>query len=451
MPTYEPAAMHRLICEKLDNVIEGRTKRLMIFTPPRHGKSELVSKRTEAYLLGRFPTKQVISASYGAELAVDFGREVRNIVSSRPFKALFPEVSLATDSSAKNRWHTNQGGSYVAVGVNGAITGRGADLLNIDDPVKDRAEAESPVIRKSTWDWYRSTAYTRLMKGGAVVLTMTRWHEDDLAGRLLAAEKSGGDRWEVLNLPAFNHKMQALWPERYDEDALNQIRAAIGDREFGSLFMQDPKPDGAAFFDVTNVLLSQRQPVAVLDLCDTVFATIDTAVKTGSGHDGTAVCYWAVTKLSPYKLVLLDWDIVQIEGSLLESWLPTVYQNLEHLARQHRALYGSLGTYIEDKASGTILLQQAARRGWQATAIASKLTAVGKDERAISVSGYVHRGLVKFGSDAYNKVSVYKGQSANHALTQIFGFRLGVKDQADDLLDCFTYGIAIALGNEEGY
>jgi hypothetical protein len=449
-PDYQVAHMHRLICDKLEAVERGEIKRLMIFTPPRHGKSELVSKRFPAWYLMRNPDRQIISASYGSDLAGDFARDVRNIVASPEYALLSPGVSLATDSGAKERWHTNQGGSYVSAGVGSAITGRGAHILNIDDPVKGRAEAESEVVRESVYNWYTSTAYTRLMPGGAVILTMTRWHEDDLAGRLLLQMQNGGDQWDILTLPAFDEHQNALWPERYSAQDLNNIRAAIGPRDFESLYMQNPKPDGATFFDVRNVL-TDGLPVEHPPYCDGVFAVIDTAVKTGSKNDGTAVTYWLLRKTDPTPLILLDWDILQIEGASLEVWLPTVFQNLEALSRKHSAVYGTLGAYIEDKASGTILLQQSLRRGWQAHAIDSKLTAMGKDERAISVSGYVYRGMVKMSKSSYEKVTVYKGQSANHLLKQVFGFRLGVKDQQDDLLDTFCYSIAIALGNNEGF
>lgn len=220
----------------------------MIFTPPRHGKSELVSRRWPARYLGKFPDRQFISCSYGKDLAADFGRDVRNIIQSQEYKRLFPDVTLAADSSAKDKWHTNKGGVYLSSGVGGGITGRGADILSIDDPVKDRAEAESLVIRDGVWNWYTSTAYTRLMKGGAVVVTMTRWHEDDLAGRLLAAEETGGDKWTKISLPAFNADGSALWPERYPVETLRQIEHAIGPRDWGALYEQDPRPlEGGLF------------------------------------------------------------------------------------------------------------------------------------------------------------------------------------------------------------
>jgi hypothetical protein len=212
---------------------------------------------------------------------------------------------------------------------------------------------------------------------------------------------------------------------------------------------------GVAFFNRDSLLVND-QPVPYPTLCDSVFATIDTAVKTGSDNDGTGVIYWALNTVVPgqYKLMVLDWDIVKIEGSLLHAWLPNVYRRLEDLARQCRARGGSLGAWIEDKVSGTILLQQARRNQWPAHAIDSKLTAVGKDERAMSVSGYVYQGLVKVTQHAYDKVTTYNESTRNHFLAQVMGFRLGDKEaykRADDLLDCFTYGVAIALGDKKGY
>jgi predicted phage terminase large subunit-like protein len=171
-PRYAVAPMHQLICEKLERVERGECKRLMIFTPPRHGKSELVSRRWPARYIGKFPTAQFISASYGDDLATDFGRDVRNIVASEEYRRLYPGTVLSHDSAAKGKWHTTAGGIYISTSVGKGVTGRGADVLNIDDPIKDRIEAESETVRKNIWDWYTSTAYTRLMPGGAIVLTM---------------------------------------------------------------------------------------------------------------------------------------------------------------------------------------------------------------------------------------------------------------------------------------
>jgi len=211
---------------------------------------------------------------------------------------------------------------------------------------------------------------------------------------------------------------------------------------------------GEAFFALDKLLIDGK-PAPKPRYCDTVFAVLDTAVKTGTANDGTAVTYCAVIRhVLPYELIILDWDIVQIEGAMLETWLPSVFKRLEELSAEYGARRGSMGAFIEDAASGTILLQQSARHGWPARAIDSELTAAGKDGRGISVSGYVYRGLVKFSEHAYNKTKAYKGVTRNHLVSQVVEFRVGDKDaakRADDLLDAFVYSVALSLGNAEGY
>jgi hypothetical protein len=208
---------------------------------------------------------------------------------------------------------------------------------------------------------------------------------------------------------------------------------------------------GAAFFS-REKLLEQGQPVPYPRTCECVFAVIDTASKTGTDNDATAVTFFAKGHPGSHVMIL-DWDIVQIEGATLETWLPTVFEKLEELSRRCRARFGSLGAWIEDKNSGTILLQQTLRRQWPARSIESELTAMGKDERAISVSGYVHRGNVKYTDHAFNKTVIYKGKARNHLVEQVENFRVGDKDnkREDDLLDTFCYGIAVALGNQKGF
>jgi hypothetical protein len=209
---------------------------------------------------------------------------------------------------------------------------------------------------------------------------------------------------------------------------------------------------GAAFFS-REKLLEHGQPVPYPRTCECVFAVIDTASKTGTDHDATAVTFFAKGHPKSYPLLILDWDIAQIEGATLETWLPTVFQRLEQLARSCRAQVGSIGAWIEDKNSGTILLQQALRRQWPTRPIESELTAMGKDERAISVSGYVYQGQVKYTDHAFNKTVIYKGKARNHLVEQVENFRVGDKDnkREDDLLDTFCYGIALALGNGKGF
>lgn len=256
-PGYRDAAHHRLIARKLEALERGDIRRLMITMPPRHGKSMLASEFFPAWYLGRNPSHYVVTATYAQELADDFGRKVKNQIEDSSFRSVFPGVQLADDSQSAKRFHIdgNQGGierglaqkgAFYAVGVGGPLTGRGAHLLLIDDPVKNREEADSEVIRKKTREWYTSTAYTRLMPGGRIVLIQTRWHEDDLAGWLL--REHGHEGWETLDLPAIDAEGNPLWPEQYDIDALEKIRQAIGPRDWSALYQQRPSPESGNYF-----------------------------------------------------------------------------------------------------------------------------------------------------------------------------------------------------------
>jgi hypothetical protein len=236
---------------------------------------------------------------------------------------------------------------------------------------------------------------------------------------------------------------------RFHEDLRNDNDPLVYAQEYLAEFVDW---SGVAFFS-REKLLVDNQPLPFPARCDAVFAVIDTASKTGTDNDATAVTFFAYDTLGKISLFILDWDVVQIEGAMLETWLPQVFARLEELARLCRARRGSIGAFIEDKNSGTILLQQAWRRQLCVYAIDSKLTAMGKDERAISVSGYVHRELVKYTDRAFEKTVIYKRHSRNHLLDQVESFRIGdqANDREDDLLDSFCYGIALALGNSEGF
>jgi predicted phage terminase large subunit-like protein len=268
-PAYQLAAHHRLIARHLEAVERGDIKRLMITMPPRHGKSMLASEFFPAWYIGRNPDHYVVTATYAQELADDFGRKVKNQIEDDAYKAIFPGVSLADDSKSAKRFHidgslggyehsTGQRGAFYAVGVGGPLTGRGAHLLLIDDPVKNREDAESEVIRKKTKDWYTSTAYTRLMPGGRIVIIQTRWHEDDLAGWLQNEHKHEG--WVVLNLPAINDAGEALWPEQYDVPALEQIKRALPPRDWSALYQQSPSPETGDYFKREWIHLADHEP-----------------------------------------------------------------------------------------------------------------------------------------------------------------------------------------------
>lgn len=287
-PAYVSAGHHAKICDKLEQVERGDIDRLMIFMPPRHGKSELASRKFPAWYLGRNPDKQIIAASYNSDLARDFGRDVRNLVAAPEYTDAFSDVALSQDSQAADRMHTNHGGMYIAAGVGTATTGRGAHLFLIDDPFKDREEADSERRRETVWNWYRSTAYTRLMPGGAIVLIQTRWHEDDLAGRLIEQDgrKEDGGEWDVLELPALKDG-KALWPEWYDVPALERIKRTIGPREWSALYQQQPQPDEGTFFQRDWL----KQWVKLPDL--RYYGASDYAVTDGGG-DYTVHRIWGM-------------------------------------------------------------------------------------------------------------------------------------------------------------
>jgi hypothetical protein len=283
----------------------------------------------------------------------------------------------------------------------------------------------------------------------------------DYRGRAFVLSNTNGNDpanflWQICNQPehgfvqyhAPTHRNPYLPKEELDK-LQAENHPLVYQQEYLAEFVDW---SGEAFFSRDKMLVD-GQPVEMPAHCDCVYAVVDTAVKTGKENDGTGVTYYARNRFVGHPLVVLDWELQQIEGSLLEAWLPNVYMNLEALAKRCGARAGSLGAFIEDKASGSILLQQAARRGWPATSIDSKLTAVGKDERAISVSGYVYQGLVKLCREAFEKTSQYKATTRNHLLGQVIGFRIGDKDASreDDLLDTFCYGVAIGLGDRDGF
>ena len=322
---YQTGEHHRLICEALERVESGDCRRLMIFMPPRHGKSLLASTLFPAWYLGRNPARQIITASYSSDLATDFSRQVRNTIDSREFANVFDAVKLAQDSKAANRWHTAEGGSYVAAGVGSSITGRGADLALIDDPHKDRQEAESETIRERVKSWYTSTLRTRLMPGAAIILIQTRWHEDDLAGWLLEQAKHDGEQWEVLSLPALSDgeddalgrpKGEPLWPDWFNLAELESTRKAVGPRDWSALYQQRPVPSGGGFFSRDWLRLYDELPPGVRHYGASDYAVSETGDFTVHG-----VC--AIDQRG--DLYIVDWWRDQVTPDVaIDAWLDLV-------------------------------------------------------------------------------------------------------------------------------
>jgi len=303
---YQASWLHIEIARQLERVEKGEVKRLMLFVPPRNGKSELGSILFPAWYLGKHPEKEIITSSYSSDLAQDFGYKTRNLVDSQEYQEIF-KTKLREDSKNKAKWMTQEGGSYTAVGVGGAITGRGADLLIIDDPVKNREEAESQLIRDNKWNWYTSTAYTRLEKGGAVILILTRWHKDDLAGRLLQAEADGGDKWEVVKFPAiatqdekYRKQGEALWSDKYDLDALMAIKKTIGNYDWSALYQQEPQSSETQEFKQEHILYRTQEELDRLSTLN--YLTIDTAISERASADNTGFCDNSVDRENKWNL-----------------------------------------------------------------------------------------------------------------------------------------------------
>lgn len=244
---YTTAEPHRLIADGLEAVERGEIKRLMISVPPRGGKSELVSRRFPAWVMARNPGCEIISATYSGEFASDFGREVRGIILSEEHARLFPECQIDPFNKSVDNWATTNGGKYRAIGVEGSATGRGADFFIIDDPVKDRKEADSETTQKRTWDFYRAVAYTRLSKNGRIIVCQTRWSDLDLSGKLEELETRGGDKWHKIIIPAIDDEGVSFWPDRFPIERLDAIKVNSGPREWSALYMQRPQPEEGTF------------------------------------------------------------------------------------------------------------------------------------------------------------------------------------------------------------
>lgn len=347
---YTPAAHHRLIAKKLQAVERGDIKRLMLFLPPRHGKSQLASEFFPAWYLGRNPDKYIITATYSQELAEDFGRKVRNQLQDGLFQAIFPQCRLSADSQSSKRFSTEQRGTYYAVGVGSSITGRGAHLLVVDDPIKNREEADSDTIRRKIKDWYTSTAYTRLMPNGAVVVIQTRWHDDDLAGWLLA--EHAHEKWDIVELPAIDEHGEALWPEHYPIYELEKIQRTIGERDWSALYQQKPVSDGG---NILKAKWWRRWTEDKLPVCDHIFYSWDTAYST---TDYESNSYSVYTK----------WGVFWHEQEqrhciiLLGRWCGRVdYPDLRAKAVEVTQKDNPDSHLIEKKASGQSLIQDLRR------------------------------------------------------------------------------------------
>ena len=303
---------HEIMAEAFEKVARGDLKRLIINMPPRHTKSEFASYLLPAWFLGQYPDKKIIQTAHTAELAVGFGRKVRNLVNSKDYKAIYPDISLQSDSKAAGRWNTNKGGEYFAIGVGGAVTGKGADLLIIDDPHSEQEGASGDVnVFNRTYEWYTSGPRQRLQPNGSIIVVMTRWHQRDLTGQVVDAsiKRGGADQWEVIELPAILPSGNPLWEEFWSLDELTALKAELPNSKWQSQYQQDPtSEEGALIKREWWKVWEGRNPPD----CEFIIQSWDTAFMKNQRADFSACTTWGVFykeddegKFVP-NLILLD-------------------------------------------------------------------------------------------------------------------------------------------------
>lgn len=300
---YQAGWVHKLVCEKLEQffyaVERGESPRLMLFMPPRAGKSLMASQYFPAWALGQNPTLDFISTSYSSQLAEGFSRKARGLLKEPSYQAVFSKTKLDESTQSVGHWMTTEGGGYVAAGVGGGITGKGANILIIDDPVRNQEDADSFTVREMQKGWYESTAYTRLAPGGGVLVIQTRWHLDDLSGWLEEKSTKGtGDKFEIVRFPAiatedeeFRRKGEALHPERYNEAAFKRIKKAVGPRTWAALYQQNPVPDDGVYFKTPMFRYYDKLPPRE-EL--RFYASWDLAISTDQANDYTVGIIWAI-------------------------------------------------------------------------------------------------------------------------------------------------------------
>jgi predicted phage terminase large subunit-like protein len=294
-PTFISGRHHKIMATAFERVARGECKRLIINMPPRHTKSEFASYLLPAWFLGQFPHKKVIQTSHTAELAVGFGRKVRNLVDSEVYHDIFPELSLQADSKAAGRWNTSKSGDYFAIGVGGAVTGKGADLLIIDDPHSEQEAAlaqVNPEIYDKTYEWYTSGPRQRLQPGGAIVVVMTRWSQKDLTGQVLkSSAQRGGEEWEVIEFPAIMPSGQPLWPEFWSLKELEALREELPNSKWQAQYQQQPTSDASAIIkrEWWNIWEDDSPPH-----CEFIIQSWDTAFLKSERADYSACTTWGV-------------------------------------------------------------------------------------------------------------------------------------------------------------
>ena len=330
-PAFIEGRHHKIMAEAFERIARGELKRLIVNMPPRHTKSEFASYLLPAWFLGQMPEKKIIQTAHTAELSVGFGRKVRNLVDSDDFKKVFPNLQLRADSKAAGRWSTNKNGEYFAIGVGGAVTGKGADLLIIDDPHSEQeGQSADPAVFDRTYDWYTSGPRQRLQPGGAIVIVMTRWHMRDLTGKIIksSAQRVGSDEWEVIEFPAIMPSGKPLWPEFWSQTELEALRSELPSPKWNAQYQQNPTSEEGALIkrEWWKVWEKDYPPQ-----CEFVIQSWDTAFLKTQRADYSACTTWGVfyhpddDGISQPNIILLDaykerLEFPELKKTAYEMW-----------------------------------------------------------------------------------------------------------------------------------
>jgi len=353
-PGYKVGPHHRRLAKIFEEIALGRKKRVIVNIAPRHGKSELISYLAPAWFLGKFPHKKIIMASHTADLAVNFGRRVRNLVSADAYKDIFPQVELQSDSKSASRWGTNFQGEYFAIGVGGALAGRGADLFIIDDPHSEQeAKTGRPDVFLPAWEWFQSGPIQRLMPGGAIIIVMTRWSKLDLTGQIISqmGREEGVDEWEVVEFPAILNE-KPLWSEFWTLEELLAKKAGMDVRYWEAQYMQNPvSEEGALIKREWWQTWENSDPPP----CEFIIMSLDAAQEANNRADYNALTTWGVfmnEETGAYNIILLNAIKERLE-----------FPQLKQMVLEQYAQWEPDAFVVEKKSNGAALYQELRRMG----------------------------------------------------------------------------------------
>jgi predicted phage terminase large subunit-like protein len=354
-PDYKVGPHHLKLAQIFEDIAAGKKKRVVVNIAPRHGKSELISYLAPAWFLGKYPQKKVIMASHTADLAVNFGRRVRNLVGSDAYKDIFPAVELQADSKSASRWGTNFNGEYFAIGVGGALAGRGADLFIIDDPHSEQdAKQNRADVFLPAWEWFQSGPIQRLMPGGAIIVVMTRWSKLDLTGQIVnhMVKNEDAEQWEVVDFPAILPSGKPLWPEFWSIEELLAKKASLDVRYWNAQYLQQPTSEEGALIKREWWKKWEKDDPPT---CEFIIMSLDAAQEANTRADYNALTTWGVflnEETNNYNIILLNAIKKRLE-----------FPDLKKLVLEEYKEWEPDSFMVEKKSNGAALYQELRRMG----------------------------------------------------------------------------------------